>query len=144
MMAKPEALRWTSTYKAEDRATLKVENRHLAWDLPFIEVFEVLGYRFHRDGQSVQGADRTLCKGVGSWWRDGYIYRSKCLRLKTKRQRVVSHVFGTALNGSVNWPWSVTTCASGNQKSCVSLSVLQCTRERVGLIAGREQRGLCV
>ena len=50
-----------STYKTEDRATLKVGNRVL-----FKEVFEVLEYGFHRDGKKgAQGADRTLCKGMG-------------------------------------------------------------------------------
>ena len=43
---------------------------------------------------------KKLCKGV--------FYRSKSVPLKTKCQRVVSHVFGTALNGSINRLWSVT------------------------------------
>ena len=51
--SKPESLWWTSTHHAEEKETLKVENRGLAWDLPFKDVFEVLGCRFHRDGKGV-------------------------------------------------------------------------------------------
>ena len=73
MEPRPESLWWTSTYKAEDKVTLKVKNGGLTWDLPFKEVFGVLGCRFHRDGKGAQGSERTLCKGVGSWWRNGHI-----------------------------------------------------------------------
>ena len=62
MEPEPESLWWTSTHQAEEKATLKVEDRALAWDLPFKDLFEVLGYRFHRDGK--EGADRMLCKGM--------------------------------------------------------------------------------
>ena len=44
---------------------------------------------------------------MGSWWRDAYIYRSKSVSLRTKCQRVISHVFSTALNSSANWTWHV-------------------------------------
>ena len=54
--------------------------------LPFREVFEVLGYRFQRDGKGPQGVEKTLRKGLGSWWRDAYIYPSKNVSLKTKCQ----------------------------------------------------------
>ena len=56
------------TQKDEGGGTLKV---------PFREVFDVLGYRFHRNGKGTQGIEKTLRKGMGSWWRDGHIYRSK-------------------------------------------------------------------
>ena len=77
MEPKPESLWRTSTYKDEDMATLKLGYRGKTWDMPFREVFEVLGYRFHRDGKGFQGAERKLCKGMGSWWRDNFTYRSK-------------------------------------------------------------------
>ena len=57
-------------------------------------------------GKESQGADRTLCKVLASWWRDRYTYT-----LKTKCRTVLSHVYGTALNGSVSWPWGVTMLA---------------------------------
>ena len=57
--------------------TLRVGSRARAGELPFREVFDVWGYRYHRDGKGFQGAERTMCKGMGSWWRDKYIYRSK-------------------------------------------------------------------
>ena len=50
MGSKPESLWWTSTYKDEDVATLEVESRKKIWDLLFMEVFDVLDYRFQRDG----------------------------------------------------------------------------------------------
>ena len=33
---KPESLWWTSTYKDEEKNTLRVESRNRAWDLPFL------------------------------------------------------------------------------------------------------------
>ena len=77
------------------------------WELLFREVFEVWRYRFQRDGKGTQGVEKTLRKGMGSWWRDAEIYRSKSVSLKTKCQRVISHVFSTALNSSANWTWNV-------------------------------------
>ena len=102
----PESLWWTSTHKHEDVRTLSVGSRDKVWDLPFCEVFDVLGYRFHRDGKGFQGAERSMCKALRSWWRDKYIYRSKTVPMTTKCKLVHSHVYSTVLNGSVNWPWS--------------------------------------
>ena len=86
--------------------TFRVASRDRAWDLLFCEVFDVLGYRFHLDGKGVQGGERIMCKGLGSWWRDKYIYRSKTVPMTTKCKRVHSHVNSTVLNGSMNWLWS--------------------------------------
>ena len=97
----------TSSYQEEDKLTLKVGGRGEDWDLPYREVFDVLRCRFQRDGKGTQGVEKTLRKGMGSWWRDAEIYRSKSVSAKTKCQRVVSHVFSTALNSSANWTWNV-------------------------------------
>ena len=83
------------------------EGRGKDWELPFREVFEVLVCRFQRDGKGTQGVEKTLRKGMGSWWRDAKINLSKSVSLATKCQRVISHVFSTALNSSVNWTWNV-------------------------------------
>ena len=107
MEPKPESLWWTCLYEEEEQLTIKVAGQGKEWDLPFREVFDVLGYRFNREGKGAQGVEKTLRKGMGSWWRDVYIYRSRSVPLKTKCQRVVSHVFSTALNGSVNWNLTV-------------------------------------
>ena len=80
MEPKPESL-WTSTYKYEDAATLKVGCTKKTWDLAFMEVFDVLCYRFYGGGKGFQGADRTMCKGMGSWCRDRYINRSKSVSM---------------------------------------------------------------
>ena len=66
----------------------------------------VLGYRFRRDGKGFQGAERSMCKALRSWWRDKYIYRSKTVTMTTKCKRVHSHVYSTVLKGSIDWPWS--------------------------------------
>ena len=102
MEPKPKSQRWTSTNEEEDKLTLKVGGRGKDWDLPFREVFDVLGYRFQRDGTGTQRFEKTLRKGMGSWWRDAKIYPSKSVSLKTKCQRVISHVFSTALKSSAN------------------------------------------
>ena len=100
MEPKLESLWWTSTHEAEEKETLKMVNRGLAWDLSFI------GW------QRVSGCRSNVCaKGMGSWWRDGYICRSERVPMKTKCRRVLSHVYSTAQNGSVNWPWSVAMLA---------------------------------
>ena len=107
MEPKPESLWWTSSYEEQDKLTLKVGGGGKDWDLPFREVFEVLGYHFQRDGKGTQGVEKTLRKGMGSWWRDAYICRSKSVSLTTKCQRVISPVFSTALNSSANWTRNV-------------------------------------
>ena len=91
MESKPES----STPTEEDVSTMKVESTEKIWDMPFMEVFDVMGHRFLRDGKGAQGPEKTLTKGLGVGGVTG-----KC-------HRVVGHVFITALNGSVQWPWSV-------------------------------------
>ena len=81
-----------------------MESKEKVWDLPFCEVFDVLGYRFHRDGKGFQGAERSTFKALRSWWRDKYIDRAKTVSMTTKCERVHSHVYSTVLNGSINWP----------------------------------------
>ena len=109
MEPKPESLWRTSTHKQEDVRTLLVGSRGRIWDLPYCENFDVLDHRFHRDGKGFQGAERTMCKAMKSWWRDKYIYRTKTVLLKDKCQRVHSHVYSTVLKSSINWPWSGAT-----------------------------------
>ena len=87
------------------------QNSCFAWNLPVKDVFDVLGYRLHRDGTWSQGADPTLCKGTARWWRDRCIHRSKSVSMQTKCRSVLSHVYSTALNGCVNWPWRITMLA---------------------------------
>ena len=99
---KPESLWWPCIHKHEDMTTLKVGSRGNTWDLPFREVFEVL-----QDGKVFQGAERTVCKGMESWWRDKFINHSRTEPMLTTCRRVLSHVYSTAVNESINWPWSV-------------------------------------
>ena len=144
--SKPESLWWTSKYKDEDRATLWVGKEFFMWDLHHKEVFEVPGYRYHRDGKGFQGAERTFCKGMASWWRDRYVYSSKSVPMKTRCQRVLSHVYSTTLNDSVNWSWSIdmlTRVLVWESKFHVSPFAPRCTPERAGQDMNRERAVPC-
>ena len=106
MEPKPESLWWTSTHKFEDVSTLRVGSRGIALNLSFREVFEVLRYRYHWDWKGFQGAERTMCKGMVSWWRDKTIDRSRTVSMETECRRVHSHVYSTSSSGSIIWPRS--------------------------------------
>ena len=41
-------------------------------------------------GRGVQGAERTLCEGMGSWWRDKFIYRSKIVPVSAKCRELIA------------------------------------------------------
>ena len=63
MEAKSQSLWWTSSFEDEDCPTLKIGNRSQTWDLRFLKVFDVLGYRFHRDGKRYSGDRKRCAKG---------------------------------------------------------------------------------
>ena len=63
MGPKPQSLWWTSIYKHEDMRTLRVGGRDKMWDLLFCEVFDVLAYRFHRDGEGVSRCRAHFVQG---------------------------------------------------------------------------------
>ena len=44
----------------------------------------------------VLGTEKTLRKGMGSWWRDGHVCRAKGVSFRRKCDRVVGHVFSNA------------------------------------------------
>ena len=106
MAPQPESLWWTSSYEEEDQLTLKVGRGGKDWDLPFQGGLRGIGCRFQRDGRGTQGVEKTLRKKMGSWRRDADIYSSKSVSLRTKCQRVISHVVSTALHSSANWTWN--------------------------------------
>ena len=70
--------------------TLQVGSRDRAWDLFFFEVFEVQGYRYHRDVKGFQGADRTMCKGMGSWCGQVQACPLPCVQHSSERQHQVA------------------------------------------------------
>ena len=47
------------------------------WDLPFKEVFEILGTVFIVMGNDTQGVAKTLREAMGSWWNNAFVYRLK-------------------------------------------------------------------
>ena len=78
MEPKRESLWWTCTYKAEDRFTLVVGGGGECWEMPFVERFDSLEYRFRNNGKGVQVIESTLKKGMeASWWRDACVCRAK-------------------------------------------------------------------
>ena len=112
------------------------------WDLPFktcVRFWDTVS-----GGKGSQGAGRTVRKGIASWWRDGYIYRSKSVPTKTKCRRVLSHACSTALDGSVNWPWSVTMLAKVRTWEATILRPKMYAGESWVGFRKREQRSLCV
>ena len=60
MEPKPKSLWWTSTHKDEDGYNAEGGEQGHIGDLPFMVVFDVMGYRFHRDGKGAQGAEKAL------------------------------------------------------------------------------------
>ena len=113
MEPKPESLWWTSAYPAEDGMTLDVRRRKRSWEMPFVEISDTLGNRFRRNGRVFNGQVVHKRKG---WGVGGGMHTSirRTVPMRTECERVVSQVFSTGLNGSVNWPWSV---GSGQQGS---------------------------
>ena len=64
------------------------------WIVPFVKMFDLLGYRCERTGKC-DGMKKTLKKGVGSLFEEAYLYRSKAISLKTKCETMVGHVTST-------------------------------------------------
>ena len=44
MEPQPESLWWTSSYKAEVETTPEEGGRRRSWEMPFVDVFDLLGY----------------------------------------------------------------------------------------------------
>ena len=59
MDPKPESLWWTSTCKDEIERTLKIECKGKSWDLPFVQVFDLLENRFRRTGMGFEGTENA-------------------------------------------------------------------------------------
>ena len=49
---------WTRTYE--------VGHAEKKWSMPFVAAFDVLGYRFDGTVKGIQGAAKSLRKGMGS------------------------------------------------------------------------------
>ena len=86
------------TKKGEDVVTLKVGNRGKKHGTCPSLRYSVCG---PSSPKRWERTEKTLRKGVGCWWRDGYSYRTKSVPLMTECNRVVSHVVSTAQSGSV-------------------------------------------
>ena len=96
-----------SECREEDERTLKVVSRWKIWDVPSLMRLISRAIAFEGLAKGVKERTRHAEKRRECWWWDGHIYRPKRMSLTMKCNRVCSHVFGTVLNGSVNWPWSM-------------------------------------
>ena len=61
MEPKPELL--TSTLQSRGHEDFACGRQRQIVGSPFCDVFDVLGYRFHRDGKGVQGAEAQVVQG---------------------------------------------------------------------------------
>ena len=84
-----KSLSWTGSYKEEEERTLQVGSRGNSWDTSFVEVFDLLGCPCRGTENRAQETEKTLRKGMGRWWRDGYTFRTKSVFLRRKCDRVV-------------------------------------------------------
>ena len=92
----------------ENGATLELGNRGHTWDLPFKEVFDVLGFRFRGDGKGPQGADRTLCERHGQLARQIHLPVDECIHAYEMSESFSVTSVALPFYGSVSWPRSVT------------------------------------
>ena len=103
---------------------------------------DVLGNRFHRDGKGSQVAERTLCKGTASWWRDRFFLTDQSVSMRTECRRVHSHVYSTA-------PKRLRQLAEtghhadqgtrmGNENSTSHISSQDVLREKAGLATSKK------
>ena len=79
-----ESLWWTSTYKNEDMTKLRVGSGGKLGTWAVVSTV-------------MEGAERAMCKGMGSSWRDRHIYRSKSVPNLAKCRSVLENVHSTAL-----------------------------------------------
>ena len=86
--------------------------------VPVVEEFDLFGFKFRRNGHGDSGMDKTLRKGINSWWRDACIYktvvfekvrksRQSCVQRRSQREHQVGIVAGGDLESGKD----------GNQRS---------------------------
>ena len=63
MEPKPESLLWTSTFEEEVREDIWKGSGGETWRMPFVEEFELLGYRCLPDGKVIQFPEKSGAKG---------------------------------------------------------------------------------
>ena len=91
----------------EDKFTFQVGGGGKGWDLPFREVFEVLGTVFNVTGKAHKGSKRHCPEGWAAGGVTLVFIVLKAFSLKTKCQRVINYVFSFVLNSCSNWTWNV-------------------------------------
>ena len=136
MEPKPESLWWTRSYLEEDKLRLQVGGGGKDGNCRSGRSSRCWGNVFSVMGKAHKGSERLCAK---EWAAGGatliFIVRQS-VSLKTKRQRVISHVFSTALNSSANWTWNVYNArlvhSLGDKDSSLNLQTQNATGRRVG------------
>ena len=65
--------------------------------LQFVEYFDLLRYRYKRNGRCEVGVGRTLTRGTNSWFTEPHICRSKIVTMNNHCEWLVSHVYSGEL-----------------------------------------------
>ena len=67
---KQETLWSTITSAKEIQCHMKIIADNESWTVPFVEEFDILGHRYATNGKGTKVLEKSLNKGLGSWWRD--------------------------------------------------------------------------
>ena len=97
---KQESFWWTRTWNGG----LMVRGVGRLWILPSVKKFDLLGDRYKRSGKCEAGTKLALKKGMGSWFKEAQLDRSKAISPKRPRETMVSHGYHVTSNG---WSWSL-------------------------------------
>ena len=71
----------------EEKNTDVHKGKEKMWEVPFVEEFDLLVYRFRRDGKWSDGVQRALNNGMRSWSWDKHIHQARSVSLKTKCEK---------------------------------------------------------
>ena len=80
MEPKHDSWWWTGTYKAEDEVTRQVGSWAKVLEMPFVEEFDLLEYRFERKGKGIQEDGGDIEERHGKLVEGcQYLSRKKCV-----------------------------------------------------------------
>ena len=87
-----QSLWWTSTHAGEASKPMEIKVVEHCWVQPFLEDFDLLGYRYWRNGKCKIGVERSLSGRMNSRNKEAPVCRSKEELLRKKCHSSVTHV----------------------------------------------------
>ena len=79
------------------------------WVFRLVEEFDVLGwFRVRKELDMRSGVKMTLQQGMRACVEGTHMHHSEAVRLEKLWERMVSHAYSLASNGSMNWSWMQT------------------------------------